>query len=145
MRFATFVPSVFMVAHRDYVRTVSVRPIDVAHTEVSTGAELPRFIKDEFDAFLECGILAQGFLRLRCGECCHDKLLAFSCKRRIFGVSVTQAARGACHKPRRNWSTASSRTHRCGNGCFPLRLDASSVATASRAVTRSTSAFTRRQ
>jgi hypothetical protein len=24
-------------------------------------------IKDEFDAFLECGILAQGFLRLRCG------------------------------------------------------------------------------
>ncbi len=35
MRFATFVPSVFMVAHRDYVRTVSVRPIDVDHTEVS--------------------------------------------------------------------------------------------------------------
>jgi Rieske 2Fe-2S family protein len=35
MRFATFVPSVFMVAHRDYVRTVSVRPIDVGHTEVS--------------------------------------------------------------------------------------------------------------
>src|SRR4029453_15393643 len=30
------------------------------------------------------GILAQGFLRLRCGECGHDKLLAFSCKRRGF-------------------------------------------------------------
>ncbi len=28
------------------------------------------------DAFLECGILAHGFLRLRCGECGHDKLLA---------------------------------------------------------------------
>ena len=55
-----------------------------AHTEVSTGAELPRFIKDEFEAFLECGILAHGFLRLRCGECGHDKLLAFSCKRRGF-------------------------------------------------------------
>ena len=40
----------------------------IAHTEASTGAELPRFIKDEFDAFLECGILAHGFLRLRCGE-----------------------------------------------------------------------------
>lgn len=38
----------------------------MAHTEASTGAELPRFIKDEFDAFLECGILAHGFLRLRC-------------------------------------------------------------------------------
>ncbi len=55
-----------------------------AHTEASTGSELPRFIKDEFDAFLECGILAHGFLRLRCGECGHDKLLAFSCKRRGF-------------------------------------------------------------
>ena len=56
----------------------------IAHTEASTGAELPRFIKEEFDAFLECGILAHGFLRLRCGECGHDKLLAFSCKRRGF-------------------------------------------------------------
>jgi uncharacterized protein (DUF983 family) len=56
----------------------------IAHTEASTGAELPRFIKDEFDTFLECGILAHGFLRLRCGECGHDKLLAFSCKRRGF-------------------------------------------------------------
>ena len=41
----------------------------IAHTEASTGAELPRFLKDEFDAFLECGILAHGFLRLRCGDC----------------------------------------------------------------------------
>ena len=56
----------------------------IAHTEASTGSELPRFIKDEFDAFLECGILAHGFLRLRCGECGHDKLVAFSCKRRGF-------------------------------------------------------------
>lgn len=29
------------------------------------GAALPRFIEDEFDAFLEFGILAHGFLRLR--------------------------------------------------------------------------------
>ena len=56
----------------------------IAHAEASTGSALPRFIKDEFDAFLECGILAHGFLRLRCGECGHDKLLAFSCKRRGF-------------------------------------------------------------
>jgi hypothetical protein len=56
----------------------------IAHTEAGTGAELPRFIKDEFEAFLECGILAHGFLRLRCGECGHDKLLAFSRKRRGF-------------------------------------------------------------
>ena len=56
----------------------------IAHTEAATGSQLPRFIKDEFDAFLECGILAHGFLRLRCGDCGHDRLLAFSCKRRGF-------------------------------------------------------------
>jgi len=33
----------------------------IAHIEASTGSELPRLIKDEFDALLECGILAQGF------------------------------------------------------------------------------------
>jgi len=56
----------------------------IAHTEGSTAAELPRYIKDEFDAFLECGILAHGFLRLHCGDCGHDKPVAFSCKRRGF-------------------------------------------------------------
>ena len=37
----------------------------IAHTEVSTGAELCRFIKDDYNAFLECGILAHAFLRPR--------------------------------------------------------------------------------
>jgi hypothetical protein len=32
----------------------------IAHTEASTGAALPRFVKVGFDAFLECGILAHG-------------------------------------------------------------------------------------
>jgi ribosomal protein S27E len=39
-------------------------------------------VKDEFDAFLECGNMAHGFLRLRCCDCGHDKLVAFGCKRR---------------------------------------------------------------
>jgi hypothetical protein len=37
----------------------------VAHAEASTGARLPRFVKDQFDAFLQRGVLAHGFLRLR--------------------------------------------------------------------------------
>jgi len=44
--------------------------------------EIPEFVKEEFDAFLECGILAHGFLRLRCADCAREKLVAFSCKRR---------------------------------------------------------------
>ena len=39
---------------------------------------MPEFVKAEFEAFLECGILAHGFLRLRCAECAHEKLVAFS-------------------------------------------------------------------
>lgn len=59
----------------------------VAHTEASTAGELPRFVKDGSDAFLECGIQARGFLRLRCGACGRDRPLAFSCKQRVFGRS----------------------------------------------------------
>ena len=63
------------------------------------GSGLPQFVKDEFDAFLECGILAHGFLRLRCGECGHEKLVAFSCKRRGFCPScgARRMAQTAAH------------------------------------------------
>jgi ribosomal protein S27E len=46
---------------------------------------------DEFDAFLECGILVHGFLRLRCSGCGHEKLVALSCKRR--GICPSYGAR----------------------------------------------------
>ena len=36
-----------------------------AQSEETTGASLPQFVKDEFDAFLECGILAHGFAHRR--------------------------------------------------------------------------------
>ncbi len=48
----------------------------IAQTEASSGAELPRLIKEEFEDFLECGILAHSLLRLRCSECGLDRLLA---------------------------------------------------------------------
>ena len=67
--------------------------------EAAAGADLPQFVKDEFDAFLECGILAHGFLRLCCGDCGHDKLVAFSCKRRGFCPScgARRMAQTAAH------------------------------------------------
>src|SRR5262249_3603833 len=52
--------------------------------EAERGSALAEFVKAEFEAFLACGILAHGFLRLRCSECGHEKLVAFSCKRRGF-------------------------------------------------------------
>jgi hypothetical protein len=56
----------------------------LAQVEAYAGSRLPQFVKDEFEAFLECGILAHGFLRLRCSECAHEKRVAFSCKCRGF-------------------------------------------------------------
>ena len=54
----------------------------LAEVEAGGAASLPQFVKDEFDEFLECGIRAHGFLRVRRAECGHEKLAAFSCKRR---------------------------------------------------------------
>ncbi|MGH2524852.1 MAG: transposase zinc-binding domain-containing protein, partial [Anaerolineales bacterium] len=59
----------------------------LAQVELETGSGLPEFVKAEFEAFLECGILAHGFLRLRCADCAHEKFVAFSCKRRGFCAS----------------------------------------------------------
>jgi hypothetical protein len=38
----------------------------------------PHFLEQELRAFLRCGILAHGFLRLRCDACGHDRLVPFS-------------------------------------------------------------------
>ena len=48
------------------------------------GQYLPRYIQQEFDDFLQCGRLEYGFLRVRCEDCHHERLVAFSCKRRGF-------------------------------------------------------------
>src|SRR6266545_4906423 len=43
---------------------------------------LPAYVQREFYAYLQCGILAHGFLRLGCDTCPKELLLPFSCKRR---------------------------------------------------------------
>ena len=45
---------------------------------------LPRYVEDEFKAYLTCGRLEEGFLRVKCESCQAEKLVAFSCKRRGF-------------------------------------------------------------
>jgi hypothetical protein len=46
------------------------------HTE--SGTFLPDFVANEFEGFLRCGVLAHGFLRLRCDTCREDHLVGFS-------------------------------------------------------------------
>jgi hypothetical protein len=45
---------------------------------------LPRYVEDEFEAYLKCGLLEHGSLRVKCDACQGEKLVAFSCKRRGF-------------------------------------------------------------
>jgi len=41
-------------------------------------------VREEFEAFLRCGVLDHGFLRVVCEHCHAERLLAFSCKKRGF-------------------------------------------------------------
>ena len=40
---------------------------------------LPAYVERELYDYLQCGILAHGFVRLGCDTCKHELLLAFSC------------------------------------------------------------------
>ena len=51
---------------------------------LDTGHPLPDFVIKEFEEYLRCGILAYGFLRVKCDSCHFEHLVAFSCKRRGF-------------------------------------------------------------
>ena len=44
----------------------------------------PKFVHQEFEEYLKCGMLEHGFLRAKCDGCRHEHLVAFSCKRRGF-------------------------------------------------------------
>src|SRR5712675_86832 len=53
------------------------------------GANLPWFVAGEFERYLGCGMLANGFARVRCQACGDELLVAFSCKGRGFCPSFT--------------------------------------------------------
>lgn len=58
-------------------------PAFVSHL-AEQGRVLPSYVSREFEEYLKCGLLAHGFLRVRCECCQHEKLVAFSCKKRGF-------------------------------------------------------------
>jgi hypothetical protein len=64
-----------------------------------TAKGLPDYVQEEFYAYLQCGILAHGFVRLGCDSCPHQMLLAFSCKKRGFcpSCAARRMAQQAAH------------------------------------------------
>jgi len=71
--------SVLYQVVRDHYETFRVEA-----ARLRDGEGLPRFVEDEFEAFLRCGWLAGGFARFRCTRCRAERLVAFSCKGRGF-------------------------------------------------------------
>jgi hypothetical protein len=45
---------------------------------------LPGYVREAFEAYLRCGVLEHGFLRVVCEQCQAERLVAFSCKKRGF-------------------------------------------------------------
>ena len=60
---------------------------------------VPKFVEQEFRSFLECGIPAYGFVRVHCDSCGHDRVVAFSCKGRVWrpGFGGRRMADTAAH------------------------------------------------
>jgi hypothetical protein len=60
---------------------------------------LPAYVEREFYDYLQCGVLAYGFVRLGCDTCPKETLLAFSCKGRAFCPSCAgrRMAQTAAH------------------------------------------------
>lgn len=47
------------------------------------GNGYPAYVRKEFERYLACGDLTQGFSRIRCEDCKYERLVAFSCKGRL--------------------------------------------------------------
>jgi hypothetical protein len=61
----------YQMVERHYAELAAVRE--------ATGRPLPRSVQEEFEAYLKCGRLEYGFLRVCCEDCHAEKLIAFSC------------------------------------------------------------------
>ena len=80
-------------------RVVSTHwPAFVEHVEAQ-GRTLPAFVVREVEAYLKCGLLEHGLLRVGCPSCGFEHLVAFSCKKRGFCPSCLgrRMTDTACH------------------------------------------------
>jgi len=57
--------------------------LEEARERSEGGYGYPTFVEKEFRRYLDCGLLAHGFARLRCPTCGVERLVAFSCKGRV--------------------------------------------------------------
>ena len=92
----------------------TLREVSIDPDQPDSG--LPAFVVKEFEAFVGCGDLSQGFIRLHCDCCGCDRLLGFSCKcrpprpscsaRRMHQTATFLAAHVIPDVPLRQWVLA---------------------------------------
>ena len=49
-----------------------------AEAKAGGGRGLPRYVRQSLRRFVDCGILAKGFARVRCPSCGYDTAVGFS-------------------------------------------------------------------
>lgn len=95
--------------------------LEEALGDIAAPGGWPPFVREAFEAYLRCGVLREGFSRVRCVGCGDELLVGFSCKER--GACPSCASRRAhdvatwlCDRvlppaPYRQWTVS-----------FPIRL-----------------------
>jgi hypothetical protein len=76
---------------RDPRKSPLYRCVTRHYGELDAAGKIRRQVEHEvLERFTDCGDLHKGFARIRCDQCGHDYLLAFSCKTRYFCPSCHQ-------------------------------------------------------
>src|SRR5207247_1502541 len=65
---------------------------------LTRGREVPQLVEREMGAYLSCGVLACGFLRLKCESCGKERLLPLSCKGRSVCPSCCGRSVSGCER-----------------------------------------------
>jgi len=50
----------------------------LAEARSADGRGLPKYVRNAFTAYLDCGVLARGFALMRCPGCGHEAAVAYS-------------------------------------------------------------------
>jgi hypothetical protein len=66
---------------------------------------LPRYVLDEFHAYLRCGDFRHGFTKAHCPDCGHVLLVPFSCKGRGYAERRNMLS-GGVRRPATPWGVA---------------------------------------
>jgi hypothetical protein len=67
-----------------------LEPFLAAARQHGSGKGLPIHVERALRGYLDCGVLAKGFARVRCPDCGFERLVAFSCKARICPSCATR-------------------------------------------------------